>query len=342
MDKDTQHQSIHYIHRMNYSTQEKLVGIFVLLALLVFFLLFAMNSKTTHLFDDYISLHLYVKNAEGISSETAVRISGIEVGKVAQVEIAPDNRIRITVRVYERYHSLLRQDSSAAIGKLSLLGRSSIDITAGSPELPGLEDGTALIVEEPLSFDQLIAELTPVIRGIEESVENFALVMAAIEPDKLNNTLNNLQLASEQVEQISRRLASGKGALGMAMYDDTFQQQLGNAVGTLESALYAAERRLQQLDPVLANMDSITRQTDQAATHFPLLVDETTQMVSNVNTSLTSLNMEIKQLPDLITRMNVLMEQTDRLLEGIANSWMFSSPDNPQQGQLIGVQPSHD
>jgi hypothetical protein len=36
------------------------------------------------------------------------------------------------------------------------------------------------------------------------------------------------------------------------------------------------------------------------------------------------------------------MEQTDRLLEGLANSWLFSNQDPLQKGQLIGVQPSHD
>ena len=335
-------QSVHYIHRMNYSVQEKIVGIFILLAIGMFFFLFFVNSQTSHLFDDYITLNLYVKNAEGIASDTPVRISGIEVGKVDKVEFAPDHRIRIVVRVYERYQSLLRQDSSAAIGKLSLLGRSSIELSAGSPELPPLKDGTALLVDEPLSFEQLIAELTPVVRTIEQTVQHVAKLMLAIEPDKLHSLLDNLHLASQDMQQISTQVASGRGALGMALYDEQFQHQLSHASLALQASLQSAEQRLQQLGPILENLHTVSEHSHEAAEYLPELMAETTLMVNNINTSLTSLNMEIKQLPDLITRMNMLMEQTDRLLEGVANSWLFSSSDARQRRQLIGVQPPHE
>lgn len=334
-----QPSSVHYIHRISYSMQEKIVGIFVLLAIISFFTLFIINSKTTHLFDDYIHLHLYVNNAEGIGRDTPVRISGIEVGKVDRVEIAPDHRIRITVRVYERFTGLLRTDSIAAIGKLSLFGRSSIDITAGSPGLSQLEDGTALLVDEPLSFDQLVAELTPVVKGIEDSVQRFAALMAAIETDKVSKLVDHLLQASMDIQQISAQINSGQGTLGMALHDETFQQGLSHSVAALEKTLRATEHRLQQLDPSLQHLEQITVDTREASAHFPLLVDETTTMVRSVNTSLTSLNMEIKQLPELISRMNMLMEQTDRMLDGISNSWLFSSGDRTQRPPVIGMQP---
>lgn len=333
-----QQAPIHYIHRIRYSTQEKIVGLFVLLALLLFFLLFVSNSKTTHLFDDYIRLHIYVNNAEGIASDTPVRISGIEVGKVDQVEIAPDNRILIIVRVYDRYRSLLRSDSSAAIGKLSLLGRSSIEISAGSPELALLDDGAVLIAEEPLSFEQLIVEITPVVYAVEEAAKHFAEVMAAIDANKLDGLMDNLLQASEDIQQISTQLSSGQGALGMALYDEQFQQHLAGSVSKLEATLHSAEQRLQQLEPTLQHVEHIGAQSSLAADQLPGLMTESTLLVANINTSLTSLNMEIKQLPDLINRMNMLMEQTDRLLEGISNSWLFSS-DEAERSQLIGVQP---
>jgi hypothetical protein len=41
----------------------------------------------------------------------------------------------------------------------------------------------------------------------------------------------------------------------------------------------------------------------------------------------------------MVTRMKVLMEETDRLLEGVNNSWMFSSEDRQMRRKLIGVQP---
>lgn len=333
--------SVHYIHRVRYSTQERIVGVFVLLAVGLFFALFAINSKTTHLFEDYVQLHLYVMNAEGIGRDTPVRILGIEVGKVERVEIAPDHRIRITVRIYERYTGLLRSDSVASIGKLSLFGRSSIDISAGSPYLPQLEDGTSLMAEEQLSFDQLVAEFQPVVKGIEESVRGFAALMDSIEANKVAGLLENLLYASGDVKQITSHLADGQGALGMALYDEGFQLGLARSLGSLEQALSTTEQRLQQIDPLLQNLEQLTAEVSKTVEQFSQLADETTTLVRSANTSLTSINLEIKHLPELIVRMNMLMEQTDRLMEGVSNSWLFAGGDRTQRPPTIAVQP-HD
>lgn len=341
-DQDLHQQQVHYIHRMSYSSQERLVGVFVLSALVVIFLLFFVNSKTANLFEETITLNAYLKNAEGISTETVVKVSGIEVGKVTRIDIAPDHRIHITMRVFERYRELIRQDSQAAIGKLSVFGRSTIDIEAGSPQQPVLADGATLEVEEPLSMDALIAELTPVVRAAESSVQRFAAVMQAIEPASIENIVANLDHASGNLRRLGEQLGSNKGALGMALYDEEFRRQLEQSVSALEKTLLQAEGRLMQMEPVLENVTTITDATGEASQEFPQLVHGTRTMVDNINTTLTSLNLEAKQLPDLITRMNVLMEQTDRLLEGIANSWLFSSEEAREKERLIGIQPQHE
>lgn len=53
-------QRIHYIHRLSYSVRERLVGVFVLVALAVVFGLIFINSRTSHLFEERISYHAYL------------------------------------------------------------------------------------------------------------------------------------------------------------------------------------------------------------------------------------------------------------------------------------------
>ncbi|MGM0593473.1 MAG: MlaD family protein [Pseudomonadota bacterium] len=335
-------QRIHYIHRMSYSTQERMVGAFVLGAVAILFVLLLANSKTLELFEETVTLQAYLKNAEGITTETTVKVSGIEVGRVERLDITPDNRIQISMRIKQRYRELIRQDSQAAIGKLSMFGRSTIDIEAGSPSLPTLPDGATIQVEEPLSMDQLIAELTPVVRAAESSVERFAAVMEAIDPKQVQSIVANLERSSADIRQVTGQIAEGRGSLGAVVYDEALEARLKGAVIALEGSLSQAEQRLAELAPVLDNVDTIARQTGEASHGFPALVEESQTMVGKVNTTLTSVNLEAKQIPELITRMNVLMEQTDRLLDGIANSWLFSDEADKERQKLIGVQPYHD
>ena len=318
------------------------MGIFVLSALAVIFLLFFINSKTANLFQESITLHAYLKNAEGISTDTLVKVSGIEVGKVKSLDISPDHRIHISLRIFERYRELIRKDSHAAIGKLSVLGRSTIDIQAGSPSQPILKDGDIIEVEEPLGVDELIAELTPVVKAVEASVQRFASILQSIDPKKVETIVANMEQTSNRLQSVSEQLAADKGAVGMAIYDEEFRNSLKQTVASLDKTLSQTEQRMAQLGPVIHNVDTITRETGEASRDFPALIHETKTMVGNINTTLTSLNVEVKQIPDLITRMNVLMEQTDRLLEGVSNSWLFSTEESREKEKLIGVQPQHE
>ena len=332
---DKQQQPVHYIHRMNYTVQERLVGVFALSALAIVFVLMFINSKTAHLFEDRITLHTYLTKAEGISTETTVKISGIEVGKVSSLDIAPDHRIHVKLIVYKRYHPLLRSDSKAAIGKLSLLGKSMIEITAGSTEQALLADGAIIEVEEPLSVDELLAQLTPVIHGVETSVKRFAAIMQKIEPQQVGNVVTNLEKSAQNIENVTAQLNSAQGTIGMAINDPAFQQRFSRAITSIDQAFVQMEKRLHELETTSVNVS-------KSSEEFPAITAEFKGVLSNTNAMLTNVNIELKQLPELVTRMNVLMEETDRLLEGINNSWLLSSEEGRLQRKLIGVQPYHE
>lgn len=308
------------------------MGIFVLSAMVVVFGLIFINSKTAHMFEDRITLNTYLTKAEGISTETKVKISGIEVGKVSSLDIAPDHRIHVKFIVYKRYHDLLRSDSKAAIGKLSILGKSVIEITAGSTDKMILADGATIAVEEPLSIDELLAGLTPVIEAVESSVKRFAEIMAMIEPQQVGNIVANLDASVKSIQRLSSQLNSNEGTVGMVINDTAFQQRFSTIISSMENTFDQLEKRLQELEATSINVSKSSKE-------FPAITHELKNVLANTDAMLTNVNIELKQLPQLITRMNVLMEETDRLLEGINNSWLFSSEEGRLQRKLIEVQP---
>ena len=339
---DNEQQRVHYIHRMSYTMQERIVGIFVLAALAVIFLLLFINSKTAHLFEDSVTFHAYLNNAIGISTDTPVKISGLDVGRVKALDISPDNRIHLQLIVYERYRNLVRSDSKASLGKLSVIGRSMVLIEAGSPDSPLLPDNATIEVEEPLSMDELIAELTPVVKAVEVSVEQFSKLITAIQPEQMQAIASNLQQSSENIRQISEQVQSGKGTLGMAVYDEQFRESFARTISAMDKTFTQAEARLKQMEPTLANLKNVSENTNEASVEFPVIASEFRELLANANTTLTGVNVEMRQLPELISRMKVLMERTDRLLEGISNSWMFSNEEDRQRATLIGVRPANE
>ncbi|MCC5854333.1 MAG: MCE family protein [Idiomarina sp.] len=329
----------HYIHRLSYSAQEKVVGLFVLLAAVIFFAVFVINSRSLHLFDDYIQLQLYVQNAEGVSRDTPVRISGIEVGRVDSVEITPEHLVLITVRVYDRYTSMLRTNSRASI-KLSLLGRTTIDLSAGNPNLPTLEDGTSLVVEEPISIDELLAQVAPMVDTVNVTLNHFSELLLAVKPGDVETLIGNTAAITTDLQAIIQKVAAGEGLIGHVLFDPEFQQQATRLLDHVEQTLLTAEARLGQLEPLLEALEPLLAETNKTIPHLPALMSETLTLLEYVNATLVGLQPEVQQLPDMIHRINVLMEQTDFLMNRVSDSWWFSRGRTAPQ-QRIEVIP-HD
>ncbi|WP_127476085.1 MlaD family protein [Sulfurivermis fontis] len=336
-------QRVHYIHRLSYSARERLVGVFVLVALAVVFGLIFVNSRTSHLFEERIGYHAYLKNAQGVSTESVVKISGIEVGRVSSIDIAADNRVHLELFVYKRFQNLLRADSRGALSKLSVLGKAVIDISAGSVSAPLLPEGATLHIEEPKSLDELMADLTPVLEKVNRIVDGVATLVQAVEPGDVAATSREMARTLESLRAISEQIASGKGAVGHAVFNADTERQVSSSLASLESLLRKADQRLSEMEPLLANAGAITAEGRTTTKALSGLVVEAKDLVNQMNTAMGTVNVELQQLPELVSRMKLLMDSTDRTLQGMQRIWPLSAAV-PADGEetLIEAQPRND
>src|SRR5689334_18162863 len=65
-------EQVHYIHRLNYTARERLVGVFVLTSILLLFLMLVFSKDAARLFAKKFTLHAYITNAQGVSTDTHV------------------------------------------------------------------------------------------------------------------------------------------------------------------------------------------------------------------------------------------------------------------------------
>lgn len=327
MSQSNSNRRIHYIHRLGQKARERLVGTFVLTALVILVALIFVNSRTTHFFEKKVYYVAYLKNAQGISTESVVNISGIEVGRVSDIDIADDHRIRLKLFVYERFSDLMRADSRASVSKLSMLGKAAIEISAGSPQKPQLKAGSAIEIDEPLSIDELIARFTPVVTKLEQIVDNTSAITSAINPAEVQSMSRDLAATAKNLRAITAQVASGKGTVGRLVYDRGMEQELSRSVTSLEAVLAKADKRVAELEPLVKNADG--------------LMVESRALVGRLNTTVSTVNVELQQLPALVNRMQTMLDETNRTLEGVQNVWPISStlPEGATQ-TVIEAQPA--
>ena len=114
------------------------VGIFVLCALVILVVGSLWIAGSTFLAPQRISYRVLMKDSGGIQSGDRVRVAGVPVGKVEQVELRPDDEWPVTFHIAVRTSVPLHADSSAKIAASGLLGTAFLQVDPGSSSEPEL------------------------------------------------------------------------------------------------------------------------------------------------------------------------------------------------------------
>jgi len=247
--------ALHYIHYLRQSTRERLVGTFFIAALAIIGALIFTKIQSAKMFDHAIYFHAYMDNAQGINTETLVNVSGIEVGKVSAIDITDENKIHITFFVYQSFAKLIRQDSHGSLSKLSLIGNATIIISAGNPKLSLLAPNSTLQLDEPVTTDELIESIKPVISNLESTIADLAQLIKAIDPKALHNSNQSLSIILKNIEHISHALVSGEGSLGKALYDPKQATQITQLLNAFIKTLNSIEQRANEAQPLINSLE---------------------------------------------------------------------------------------
>lgn len=299
-----------------------------MIAILAMLALFAVKIKSSKMFADVVHYHTYMKTAQGISTDTIVNISGIDVGRVSALDIDSNNKIHIEFFVYKDFQKLLRADSKGELNKLSLVGNAVIIIKAGSVKLPMLPDGAVIAIEEPVTTDDLIAGITPVIKNLESLVYDLTNIVNAVNPKAVSNSASDLADIVSNVRQLSDHVTEGKGTLGRILYDKSQEQSVNNSLLLIEKSLSGVATRINETQPVIENVNKLSIQSQQ--------------MIGDVRQSLQHLDKQLELVPELIKNTNTVLnhsrtvlESTDQTLKGAQKVWPLSNAISAPSSDLL-------
>ena len=93
-------------------------------------LIFAVGGSGGFFWQNY-PLKVQFPNVAGLMSGSPVRVAGVEVGSVTDVELVP-NGAEVSFNIIDDMRPLVTDRSTAKIGSISLLGEGAVDIEAGA------------------------------------------------------------------------------------------------------------------------------------------------------------------------------------------------------------------
>jgi hypothetical protein len=194
--------------------------------------------------------------------------------------------------ILKKYQKLIRTDSTAELlnFKFALLGKSVIEISVGSPQLPVIEDGSTLVIKESFNLVQLVAKFEPVLVTLQDSIKKINDILQAIDPQKIGENLSNLDSISNDLKVITHQIRQGKGAAGNAIFNEDMQDDVVTTT---------------------ANLKQLTEQTKGIIEQTRLL--------------LIGLQQQVDEMPELTDKVKPLLDEADKTIRASQKIWPLSS-----------------
>jgi phospholipid/cholesterol/gamma-HCH transport system substrate-binding protein len=244
-------------------------------------------------------------NVQGLKSGAVVRLAGVEVGQVSDVEFV-GAQVEVTLELSEEVQDKITDQSRALIGSISLLGETAIDINATGIGQPIPDWGYIQSARTPGQIAEVaeqanagIVEITNLLRDIrngkgtigklftdEQVYKEFASLTAAADQvvqnlnrgqGTLGKLLNDdrahrsLQASLDDLAAITRRINAGEGSLGRLLKDEEFARSLSATTGNFDRISGGLERGEGSLGKLLKD-EALYRRLDAVTTRIDTLL----------------------------------------------------------------------
>ena len=245
------------------------IGLLTAFAIVMAMVLIFLLSGEGGFFWQRYSLKTIFPNAAGLKAGAPVRLAGVEVGSVSQVDVTGD-RVEVVMELNRDYQPQVTSASRASLGSVSLLGEAAVDITAATSGTPvaewgyvpsapaagsltevatkateGIEELTTILqdvrggrgtVGRLFTDDALYQEMSALVTAAEAVVQNVnsgrgTLGRLTSDPTAARSLESSLQ----NFEAITARIRSGEGSLGRFLNDDTVARSLSSTTANLDA-----------------------------------------------------------------------------------------------------------
>src|SRR5579885_674358 len=176
------------------------VGAFVLavLAGVVVVLLWLARVQFNHVFAHYDIY--FTGSVTGLTQGSAVTYNGIQIGRVIEIRIDPQNlqQVRVTIEVDQP--TLIRSDAVASLEVQGLTGVAFVEITGGSQNAPPLEAQLGqrypVIASRPSGLQRVVSSAPEALSRLIEVADRLAEVLDDRNRAAITETLDNMRRLS--------------------------------------------------------------------------------------------------------------------------------------------------
>ncbi len=245
------------------------IGVLTIAAIVIAAVLIFSLTGTRGFFWQRYNLRAKFPDVAGLTSGSPVRLAGVEVGSVKQVDIVGEE-VEVRFEVNKNIRNRITDESLATLGSVSLLGQAAIDIRPASHGTPipdggyvptgrakgsiaditdtavaGIDEITGLVkdvragkgtIGKLMTDDRLFSELQAFVASANDVTTTIKQGRGSL--GRLINdrqTIDSLNASLKNLQSVTERLNAGQGSIGRLLNDRTFADSLAGATTNLQT-----------------------------------------------------------------------------------------------------------
>jgi ABC-type transporter Mla subunit MlaD len=307
----------------------KQVNAFLLTAFLGFIGLVGLVAYKQGMFEQHTQIYFHAPDATGINKGMAVRLHGVPVGTVKEVELA-ERGARVRLAINNHYLPQVRRGAQARLVREGYVGVASIQILPGSsatdPTPVADGDEIRFIAQKGMAdmLDEVRQQMTPAFMELRRAASEMA--------DPKSDFRRSVSALRDLIEELP-------GAT------QELRQLLRDADRTMVSLNQQAESVGKQAEATLGVLSRLGTQTDE---QLPILarkiaatldsLDATAAQVRETTRSNgDALRELLTQAPELMRGSGELMRDTQELTTAARRTWLLRDYIEPSEMRTLPV-----
>ncbi|HEY1758499.1 MAG TPA: MlaD family protein [Bryobacteraceae bacterium] len=195
------------------------VGAFLIGGIVLFGVGLFLIGNRQKVFSRGFEIYSNFGSVSGLVTGADVRVSGLQAGELLEIQVPsrPSGQYRLKLRLDQKVHPLIRQDSVATIQSEGLVGDKFLEIDKGSDNSPECASGATIQGMDPFDFSDLMQEARGLLDNTNQTIESAGEVADNVNqvlteflargrngkngPEELNQTVVSAQKAMNNLAE---------------------------------------------------------------------------------------------------------------------------------------------
>ena len=318
---------------------ETIAGVFALASIILLLVIVIFLGRHEAIFEKHYQIIGFFNSVGGLQPGAEVRLAGITVGYVADIEFGPQKRVKVKMSVKQNEQKRIRKDSIAIIETMGLMGDRYVEITVGSENEPMIPNGGIVHSKERFGLTELAEIAEPAAKDLEKIIHNLLVVT-----DKVVARSKEMGAIVDNVNDISTGLRQGKGTIGALLKDDAVYRKVSNILDTtriimekFETVSSRAEKAsvglpalVKEARSSLKNFDKFSANADKAASDSLEIIHSGQAAVKDIRIAASNFKQLSETIKNLGPRLGLLLESAQsavtearELFRAAEHSWLL-------------------